>query len=128
MREKPLLKTPVWIVFIIIIAAVCCVPAIVIITREKNATEIVEVCVDGEVVYSVDLSQVEEPFEKEILSPYGSNTLYVSRGGVRMLSADCRDELCVRQGELRKDIPIACLPHHLTVRYKKSGDVDAVSR
>ena len=37
--------------------------------------------------------------------------------GVSVTQADCPDLLCVQQGKITTSaIPIACVPHHLTVQ------------
>lgn len=45
------------------------------------------------------------------------NVIKVADGGVRMVQANCRDGLCVQQGETRRAAKsIVCLPHRLVVR------------
>lgn len=45
------------------------------------------------------------------------NVIEVADGGVRMVQANCRDGLCVQQGETRRAAKsIVCLPHRLVVR------------
>ena len=46
-----------------------------------------------------------------------SNTVHVEPDGVSVTHADCPDHLCVKQGKITSSaIPIACVPHHLTVQ------------
>ena len=48
---------------------------------------------------------------------WGSNTAHVEPDGVSVTHADCPDHLCVKQGKITSSaIPIACVPHHLTVQ------------
>ena len=50
------------------------------------------------------------------------NVLEVASGSVRMIEANCRDGLCVKQGATRSAAKsIVCLPHNLVVRLE-SGD------
>ena len=45
------------------------------------------------------------------------NVIEVAGGGVRMVQANCRDGLCVQQGETRRAAKsIVCLPHRVVVR------------
>lgn len=45
------------------------------------------------------------------------NVIEVADGGVRMVQANCRDGLCVQQGETRRAAKsIVCLPHRVVVR------------
>lgn len=81
-----------------------------------------EVRVDGETVRTLPLDQdVEFTLETQ----YGSNTIQVSGGEVRVTAADCPDKVCVRTGGISKGVvPIICLPHRLEV-IVVSGAVDA---
>ena len=127
MREKPLLKTPVWIALIVLCALLCAALTAYFFLR-KSEGSVAEVYVDGALVCSVDLSEVSEPREQIVETPYGTNVLLISKGEIRIAEADCKDELCVRQGALRAGgLPIVCLPHRLVIRMKKS-DVDEVSQ
>ncbi len=88
------------------------------------------VSVKGDMFAVIDLEAVEEPYMLEI-SP--GNVLLVERGAVSMHSADCPDQLCVRQGKTGEGgLPIICLPNRIMVEIKSpKGDeqknVDAVS-
>ena len=43
--------------------------------------------------------------------------MHVEPDGVSVTHADCPDHLCVKQGKITSSaIPIACVPHHLTVQ------------
>ena len=72
-----------------------------------------EVYRDGELVRRIDLRNVSEPYTLEIGE---GNTLEVERGRVRMLRADCPDQICVRQSWSSSAAkPIVCLPNRVTV-------------
>ncbi len=47
------------------------------------------------------------------------NSLQIKDGKVRMLSADCPDKRCVKQG-WTSALPIICLPNHLVIEIKQS--------
>lgn len=127
MREKPLFKTPVWIALIVLCALLCAALTAYFFLRKSDET-VAEVYVDGALVYSVDLSKETEPREQFVETPYGNNVLLISKGEIRIAEADCKDELCVRQGALRAGgLPIVCLPHRLVIKMKKT-DVDEVTR
>ena len=59
----------------------------------------------------------------------GYNLVEIMDGGIRILEADCRDQLCVHQGEARDaGQTIVCLPHELVIRVQgTAGDVDTVA-
>ena len=47
--------------------------------------------------------------------------MHVESDGVSVTYADCPDHLCVQQGKITTSaIPIACVPHHLTVQIEGS--------
>ncbi|MGI5898934.1 MAG: NusG domain II-containing protein [Christensenellales bacterium] len=88
------------------------------------------VSLDGEIFAVIDLSEAEEAYLLEV-SP--GNILLVEKGAISMHSADCPDQLCVRQGKTGEGgLPIICLPNRIMVEIKPArgeGEkvVDAVS-
>ena len=59
----------------------------------------------------------------------GYNLVEIMDGGIRVLEANCRDQLCVHQGEARDaGQTIVCLPHELVIRVQgTAGDVDTIA-
>ena len=73
--------------------------------------------IDGEVYQRIDLRAVTIPYDIEVQTDWGTNTVHVEPDGVSVTYADCPDLLCVQQGKITTSaIPIACVPHHLTVQ------------
>ena len=73
--------------------------------------------VDGEVYQRIDLRAVTIPYDIEVQTDWGMNTVHVEPDGVSVTYADCPDLLCVQQGKITTSaIPIVCVPHHLTVQ------------
>ena len=56
--------------------------------------------------------------------------LDVAAGEIRVVSADCPDQVCVASGVARPGKPIVCAPNGVSVSLSGSseGEVDAVSR
>ncbi len=73
----------------------------------------------GELIRTIDLSGVEEPYEFTVSSELGENTVRVEPGRIRVVSADCPDGVCVRMGWL-SSAPIVCLPHELVILTERS--------
>lgn len=75
----------------------------------------VSVTVDGAEALNVSLAQ---DGVYDIPQADGAvNVIEVADGGVRMVQANCRDGLCVQQGETRRAAKsIVCLPHRVVVR------------
>ncbi len=72
---------------------------------------------DGELVESINLSQVKESYTIDIK---GHNTVLAENGKIRMLDADCPDELCVKQGAIENSLyPIVCLPNKVIIRIEE---------
>jgi len=77
----------------------------------------------------VDLSAVSEPFTIIAQSDLSTNVILVERGRIKMLSADCPDGTCVRQGWSNNNArPIVCLPHRIVIQFENASlsEVDAV--
>ena len=85
------------------------------VQEESGAAEIVQ---DGKVLRRIEPGKVSE---KEIMTvTYGphENQIEIGPDGIRMLSSDCPDQICVRTGKLREDgLPIVCLPHRLVIQW-----------
>ena len=77
---------------------------------------IVIIEVDGEVYYKADMREVDGIFP--ISTPNGGeNRVYIQDDLVFMESANCPDQLCVKQGVITDNtVPIVCLPNRVIVR------------
>ena len=84
--------------------------------------------IDGEVYQRIDLRAVTIPYDIEVQTDWGTNTVHVEPDGVSVTYADCPDHLCVQQGKITTSaIPIACVPHHLTVQIEGSRSEEHTS-
>lgn len=91
---------------------------------------VAEITVDGQVVERIDLDRVTEGYTFTVEDEWGSNTIQVEPGRIRVLEADCPDQVCVRQGWVSDEVtPIVCLPHRLVIQVSGGTDagVDALS-
>ena len=121
-----MIKTWVWIVIIAVIV-IASVTLSIVFFLPRSDGETARVYVDGEEVFSVDLSRVDEPFEKEIVTEYGKNVLEIQKGKIRVKSADCDGGDCVQTG-WSSGAPIVCLPHKLVIKIEKKDEPDAISK
>lgn len=56
------------------------------------------------------------------------NKILIQNGHVRMLEADCPDQLCIQGGEATAAHPIICLPYRLAITIlTDKEDLDALS-
>jgi len=88
------------------------------IADSGKASEVI-VTVDGVEYGRYSLSK------DQIIDINGTNTLRVENGKVRMVSADCANQLCVNQGAISKSgETIVCLPNKVVARVTGSEDAD----
>lgn len=118
-------------IFIAIFAGLAIVSLLIIlkVKTAKTDASAAEIVQDGNVIQTVDLSSVSEPYDITVRTEDGGyNTIHVEQGSIRVSEADCPDRLCVKQGEITNGIyPIVCLPHRLTVRIVENSGIDAVT-
>ncbi len=81
-----------------------------------------ELWLDGELYQTIDLAAVTEPYEFDVTSERGTNTVRVSPGAIAVVWSDCPEQVCVGQGEIENSaIPITCLPHRLVIQIVEEG-------
>ncbi len=123
------MKNLKWAVGFALLIAVCA--AVVFIHRSASKQpKTAKIIQDGEVIRTIDLQTVAEPYEFEVLSANGGhNTVRVENGKIAVTEADCPDKICVRRGFIENGVlPIVCLPHKLSVVIEDGADaLDAVS-
>ncbi len=97
-----------------------------ILLPQKSYGSVVQVKVDGQIVYQTHLSK---DTTKRIQTPYGYNTLVIKNKSVSISESDCKNKICVHEHSIsRIGESIVCLPHHLSITISgKANDVDAVA-
>lgn len=114
------------VILIVLLLALCVVifGLIQIFVKKDGAAAVVKV--DGNVVEELDLKR-DNMIE---VGGYdgGVNKIEVKDGKVRMINADCPDELCVKTGWISKTgETIVCLPHRVVVEITgEGGGVDSI--
>lgn len=94
---------------ILLLAAV----SVLLLLYSSGGAGTAEVYRDGELVQRIDLRNVTASYTLEIGE---GNVLEVERGRVRMLRADCPDQICVHESwSSSAGKPIVCLPNRVTV-------------
>ena len=91
--------------------------------NEKNTVEIIS---DGQVLYRINLL-TEQNKTIRIERGGSHNTVEIKDGEIFVSEAGCPDQICVKTGKLKGDMPIVCLPNRLVIRFADSGEVDAVA-
>lgn len=72
---------------------------------------------NGAIVQKISMAEEGTYF---FSASYGSNTVEIQNGAVKVTEADCPDQLCVKQGAIKGDREsIICLPHKFVVEVRK---------
>lgn len=91
---------------------------------------------NGELLYTIDLEEVKEPYEIKITGDGGcENTILVKKGEIGVVAADCPDKVCIHTGFISDGIqPVVCLPNKLVIQIEvkynidNSGVIDGVAK
>ena len=114
--------------FLLILSAILCaiLGAALLLMRFGlfDGEEIIaEISSDGKVIETIPLSAA--PREILVESPKGVNVFRIGGGSASVVSADCRDHLCVREGSVSHvGEGVVCLPHKAVLRIKGGGASD----
>lgn len=112
------------IIFVSII--ILSVLAVLIGNSKTYETKIATIYKDGVIVKKIDLNAVESPY---IIDIGEHNHVLVEKGKISMHSADCPDQLCVKQGAITNGMyPIVCLPNKVVISIEEGDEeIDAMS-
>ncbi|MBS6600215.1 MAG: NusG domain II-containing protein [Clostridium sp.] len=94
------------------------------INRESKTLGIVKVIKNNEVIKTIDLSKVKESYEFEVKGDNEeSNTIKVENTGVSIISASCKDKICIHTGKIKdSSLPIVCLPNKLIIKFESTKE------
>ena len=123
------MKHLTFISILLLIVIIFSLPVILNINKSKQNTA--EIYCGDKLLYSIDLSNVTDPYEIPIENGEHSNTVLVENNKLSMKSANCPDKLCVSQGSISHSLlPIVCLPNSIIIKITDNNDTtaDAVSR
>lgn len=98
--------------------------------RLGETAKTAQIIQDGQVIQTIDLQNIKEPYEFEITAKNGGyNTIRVENGKIGIIHASCPDKICVKQGLITNGtLPIVCLPNKLSVVVVNGNDeLDAVT-
>lgn len=110
-------STAFWIVTFLLILSACLT---VIILKNNIHGNVVKVYVEDEIFTEIPL---QNDGEYPIITQYGTNILQIKDGGVRVLSADCQNQICVNYGWVTQpEKPLICAPHKLVVMITDDSD------
>lgn len=104
--------------FLILVTASCL--AYLLMTQNRAQSCVADIYQNGQLLMSIPLDEVQTPYTLDIVGEGGSlNCIEVRPGSIGMVSADCPDLLCVKQGFVHSPtIPITCLPNRLVIQLR----------
>jgi hypothetical protein len=115
------MKTKVWILIFSVVLLACAAASLYFMNRTPSGT-VVGVYQNSKLVRTIDLSKITEPYEFTLTDGEKSNTIRVDSEGIQIISASCRDQICVHHGILDSSTPIVCLPNRIVIRWMSEED------
>lgn len=109
------------IVIIILLFILSFTPNIIFSKTIYNSNKLVyaSIKVDGKLYDTIPLSTNKGEKKLNIKNSAGNNSILIRNNTIKVISADCKDDLCVKQGEISKvGESIICLPHKLIIEIK----------
>lgn len=125
MNKKLIKKNDIILAALLIAAAA----AILIFSTGSGSASAAEVYSHGELIRTIDLEHVENEYTIELGGEYNI-IIGVRKNGVRFVSSDCPDKLCVNSGWLTGDGQTAtCLPAATYIKVVSGADdeIDAIA-
>lgn len=94
-----------------------------------NASLIADIYQNGTLLESIPLNDVEKSYTFTVTGEDGcTNIIEVRNGSIGIISADCPDKLCVKQGFIDSSLlPITCLPNRVVIQIrtnKRNEDIN----
>ena len=95
-----------------------------LLVRREKSDYAAEIFQDGVLIKSVYLNDISQTGTFIIQGENGCvNEIEIRPGSIAIISADCPDKLCVRQGFISDSkLPITCLPNRLVIRLRPVSD------
>lgn len=86
---------------------------------------VAEIYQEGRLLFRIPLNEVTENDSFIIKGKDGcTNQIEVRPGSIGIISADCPDKLCVRQGFVTDSrLPVVCLPNRLVIQLRPASEV-----
>lgn len=99
---------------------------LILLPRKRDAGYIADIFQNGDLIASIPLGEVQEPYHFTITGASGCiNEIEVRPESIGILSADCPDQLCVHQGFIRDSrLPITCLPNGVVILLRAPSEDD----
>lgn len=96
---------------------------LILLPQNRAAGYTADIYQSGELLTSIDLSAVSQPYVFTVTGENGcTNEIEVRPDKIGIISADCPDKLCVHQGFISDSrLPITCLPNRLVIQLRPTA-------
>lgn len=91
----------------------------------KTSPNTVELLQDNTVIQTINLDEVTSTRFLKVNYGEHSNLIKIEPQQISIIEADCPDKICVQMGVLQHNLPIICLPNHLTIRYVDNQSISS---
>lgn len=120
-------KSDLIIVLLVVLTAVAGFIFLCFNLSTDSTPALARIKVNTKLYKEIDLTKVTDPYEIEVKGNFPV-TIEVSSEGVRFISSDCPDKLCIHQGLIKSNESAACLPAgvSVTVKGQQTADIDGV--
>ena len=117
--------TKFWVGLIGVVLCFSLLAALGLSQRGRAGTR-ADIYVAGVLVQRIDLERVKETEYLTVEGAIGVNVLAVERGRIRVVEADCPDQICVRKGWAEDSLlPVVCLPNQMVIELRTAGQDEA---
>lgn len=111
---------------VILLSLVC---SILYIKNNKGG-KIAKIYKDKKLLYTIDLSSVEKPYEIKLGDDENYNIIQVNHNEISIIEASCRDKVCINTGKINNGtVPIVCLPNKVIIEINSNEEqkIDAAT-
>ena len=122
-----------WVIIVILTIFILSISLFFIISLNNldQGGKYISIQIAGVEERKITFNNTSEKNEYDIKSKFGSNTIEVNKGKVRVIEASCPDKLDVKQGYIKNvgEI-IVCMPNNLIIEIKSDkniNDIDTVN-
>lgn len=126
-QEKRIARILILLICILLVGSI----GLILFLHGKNHSATASLTADiwqnGTLVQSIPLDSVSEPYTITLTGEDGcTNVIEVRQGSIGIISADCPDKLCVKQGFIDSSLlPITCLPNRVVIQLRTNdGEED----
>lgn len=104
------------------LAAIAAAAGVVYLNSQDAPKKYACVFEGDKLLHKIDLSTVTSPYTLDL----EGNVVFVEKGQISIIEADCPDKLCIKQGAIQSGArPIVCLPNNIVIKLTDDeNDVD----